>query len=139
MPLWSFFQSAQFFQSALPHSTLFDPAGFSGLSNHRFLFDHVHIGKSMPTPSEEVQKAIAHGNKNEIYAIATLFTKVLSWYFPQLDFVEVGVFGNPSYTSKHTNIDGKCSEFLEPKEFSLFSLVGIFIPRKSKHRNVYRN
>ena len=112
-------------------STLFDAAGFGGLSNRRSLFDHVHIGKSMPTPSEEVQKAMAHGSKNEINAIATICTKVLPVYFPQLDFVEVGVFRNPSFTSKHTHVDGKCSELLEPSEFSLFSLDGIFIPRKS--------
>ena len=64
-------------------NTLFDAAGFGGLSNLRSLFHHVHIGKSMPTPSEEVQKAMDHGSKNEINAIATICTKVLPVYFPQ--------------------------------------------------------
>ena len=82
----------------------------------------------MPTPSEEVYKVMAHESKNEINVIATI-----SCVPPQLDSVKVGVFRNPSYTSKHTHVDGKCTELLEPTEFLLYSLDGIFIPRKSNY------
>lgn len=74
---------------------------------------------------------MTHGTNNEINAVATICTKDLPVFFPQLDFVEVGVFRNPSYTSSHSHQDGKCISVSDPKEFSLFSLDGVFIPRKS--------
>lgn len=66
--------------------------------------------------------------KNELNAVATICTKILPVFFPQL---EVGVFRNPSYTSSHSHVDRKCISVSDPKEFSLFSLDGVFIPRKS--------
>lgn len=42
-----------------------------------------------------------------------------------------GVFRNPSYTSSHSHVDGKCTSVSDPKAFSLFSLDGVFFPRKS--------
>lgn len=112
-------------------STLSDAAGFNGLSSRRALYDKVYFGKSLPPSSVEVQKAMTHGTKNELNAVATICTKVLPVFFPQLDFVEVGVFRNPSYTSSHSHQDGKCISVSDPKEFSLFSLDGVSIPRKS--------
>lgn len=71
-------------------STLGDAAGFNGLSSRRALYDNVHFGKSLPPTSVEVQKAMSRGTTNERNAVATICTKVLPVFFPQLDFVEVG-------------------------------------------------
>jgi hypothetical protein len=62
-------------------------------------YDQRVLKKEAPAKSEELQQALKHGTENEPNVVATLLGTILPFYYPELQFYEVGsytVAGKPT-------------------------------------------
>lgn len=71
-------------------STIYTALGCDGLARLKSHFEKVVCGIPDPEPTQEVKKAMEHGSKNEINAVATIVGKVLPVIEPDLVFCEEG-------------------------------------------------
>lgn len=75
----------------LTGSILFEALGLDSLKRQQKHFDKVIRKEAADEEiSEEVRKRMDHGTQCEVHAIATLTTKVLPFFYPQLKFIEEG-------------------------------------------------
>ena len=75
----------------LTGSTLFEGIGLDTLKNQLKHYDKVVKKKECQEElSDEVKKRMEHGTVSEIHAIATLTSKVLPFYLPNLQYIEEG-------------------------------------------------
>ncbi|VDI01697.1 Hypothetical predicted protein [Mytilus galloprovincialis] len=81
-------------QAVLTGSTIYRALGFDGLKNQKAHFDKVFNKKTEPF-DDETLKRLKHGSDNEINAIATLVTKIMPVFFPNLQFYEEGCYAFP--------------------------------------------
>ncbi|CAC5410294.1 unnamed protein product [Mytilus coruscus] len=73
-------------------SSLYKALGLDLLKNQQSHFDKVISGKkSTEEFSKEVKKRMEHGTINEINATATLVSKFLPIYYPEMKYIEEGV------------------------------------------------
>ncbi|VDI46739.1 Hypothetical predicted protein [Mytilus galloprovincialis] len=95
-PLW--FENRNGFR--LTGSKIFEGLGLDSLKNLQKHHDKVIRKKDVQENiSEIVQERMDHGTKSEIHAIATLTSKVLPVYYPDMKYFEEGAF--------HIKHDGK--------------------------------
>ena len=73
-------------------STFNKAIGMEGLKRQQSHFDAVYNNKEQQEPDLETKKRFQHGQVNEINAVATLVSKVLPIYFPELEFYEEGCY-----------------------------------------------
>ena len=118
-------------QFAITGSTLFDIAGFDMLKLKKQHYDPYHRGISLPTPSEEVQKAMDHGTAFEDNAVATLCTKILPVYFPSTSYAEIGSVVLKQYKTSHFHTEtGECkTDVADHYSFALVFPDGVLVDK----------
>ena len=70
--------------------TAYKALGFESLKKQQEHFDYVFCKQDKPEFSTRTKLCLDHGVKNEINCVATLVSKVLPVYFPELSFKEEG-------------------------------------------------
>ncbi|CAC5380282.1 unnamed protein product [Mytilus coruscus] len=73
-------------------STVYNAIGLDSLKAEQRHYDEVVRGKPKEIPSDEVQKRMDHGTRNEINAIATLISVVLPTFYSAMTFHEEGCY-----------------------------------------------
>ncbi|CAC5376428.1 unnamed protein product [Mytilus coruscus] len=73
-------------------STVYSAIGLDSLKAEQRHYDEVVRGKPKEIPSDEVQKRMDHGTRNEINAIATLVSVVLHTFYSAMTFHEEGCY-----------------------------------------------
>ena len=101
-------------------SSLYRALGFDGLKQQQCHFKKVYKNEPEETPSSETMKMMEHSTLNEINAVATLASKVLPIYYPDMYFVEEGCYSLSQHDtglilvspdgSLRNQTDGKLSE-----------------------------
>jgi hypothetical protein len=73
-------------------------------------FDMVAYGKEKPEFSEAVKVRLQHGVDNEPRAVATLLSKVLPMFYPDLIFYKEGCYKQDIKENKSIDVspDGSC-------------------------------
>ena len=71
-------------------STCFNALGFGGLKKQKEHYDYVFHAKEKPKPNSQIQTMMDHGTKNEINAIATICSKILTIMYPSSSYFEEG-------------------------------------------------
>ena len=88
--------------ASITGSTFHRAVGLESLKKQQSHFDTVYNNKTQQDPDSETQKRLQHGQINEINAVATLVSKVLPVYFPDMNFYEEGCYAleliNGGYT-----------------------------------------
>ena len=91
-------------------STAYKAIGLESLKKQQEHFDHVFCKQDKPEFSTRTKLCLDHGVKNEINCVATLVSKVLPVYFPELSYKEEGcnieVIGNAFFVCSP---DGSCA------------------------------
>lgn len=73
----------------LTGSKLFEAIGLESLKKQQMHFDLVMKGIRIEEElSDEVKARMDHGTKSEIHAVATLVSKILPFYCPDLKYIE---------------------------------------------------
>ena len=91
-------------------STAYKALGLESLKKQQEHFDYVFSKQDKPKFSTRTKLCMDHGVKNEINCVATLVTKVLSVYFPELSFKKEGCIIEELYGSVFfvCSSDGSC-------------------------------
>lgn len=100
-------------------STLHAALGFNGLEFQQKHFDMVCRPIKPPELSETVKQRMQNGRENEIHAIATLASKFLPAFYPDLGYVEEGCYME-SYQNEPFVVvspDGSCRNIFDQKSF----------------------
>ncbi|CAG2194451.1 unnamed protein product [Mytilus edulis] len=84
-------------------STAYNALGIDGLKSQKETFQYINNQKEKPAPTEQQQMAMKHGTENEIHALATLHSKVMPAFFPNLTYYEEGIH---MITANNKNIIG---------------------------------
>ncbi|XP_071172850.1 uncharacterized protein [Mytilus edulis] len=84
-------------------STAYNALGIDGLKSQKETFQCINNQKEKPAPTEQQQMAMKHGTENEIHALATLHSKVMPAFFPNLTYYEEGIH---MITANNKNIIG---------------------------------
>ena len=109
-------------------SSLYEINGFMTLKQKQQRYNKHHKGITRLPASSEVHQAFDHGTADEVNAIATICTKILPAFFPNLLFSEIGsVTLNHLKTNHVHNNEGKCSAENESRSFALVSPDGVLV------------
>lgn len=82
-------------------SYLYRALGFDRLKHQQYHFKKVYNDESEETPSSETMKMMEQGTLNKINAVATIASKVLPIYYPNMDFVEEGCLSLSQFNMGH--------------------------------------
>ena len=88
--------------ASITGSTFHKAIGMESLKKQQYHFDMVYNNKKQPEFDSETQKRLQHGQINEINAVATIVSKVLPVFFPDMIFYEEGCYALEMKTGGYT-------------------------------------
>jgi hypothetical protein len=108
-------------QAVVTGSTLNAAVGLESLKKQLEHFDMVAYGKEKPEFSEAVKVRLQHGVDNEPKAVATLVSKVLPMFYPDLIFYEEGCYKKDIKENKSIVVspDGSCRDQFDRPIFAV--------------------